>query len=135
MQHPKPFYTPSATQEGFSPRGPEGAEGPGSQSTPSVEPLPAVGASNVYPPPSPEKEVFAAPPADGLKPRPVSLPLPPRPPRHKAQFPSPRGPQSLHLSSGPEAQLSPAGPSWTRARAQPGDGPQMWPVPTPALPR
>ncbi|XP_006170356.1 proline-rich protein 22 [Tupaia chinensis] len=63
MQHPKPFYTPSATQEGFSPRGPEGAEGPGSQSTPSVEPLPAVGASNVYPPPSPEKEVFAAPPA------------------------------------------------------------------------
>ncbi|XP_039734399.1 proline-rich protein 22 isoform X2 [Pteropus medius] len=64
MQHPKPYYAPAAPQEGFSPQGLDGSEGPGSQPTPAcTEPLPAVGSSNLYQPPNPEKEVFAAPPA------------------------------------------------------------------------
>ncbi|KAB1259499.1 Proline-rich protein 22 [Camelus dromedarius] len=64
MQRPKPFYTPVAPQEGFSPPGLDGTEGLGSQPTPAcTEPLPAVGSSNLYHPPNPEKEVFPAPPA------------------------------------------------------------------------
>ncbi|XP_036315563.1 LOW QUALITY PROTEIN: proline-rich protein 22 [Pipistrellus kuhlii] len=64
MQHPKPFYTPAAPQEGFSPRGLDGTEGPGSQPAPAcTEPLPAVGSSNLYHPPNLEKEVFPGPPA------------------------------------------------------------------------
>lgn len=99
MQHPKPYYAPAAPQEGFSPQGLDGSEGPGSQPAPAcAEPLPAVGmsqgvagtgrpmrlgtkavptsfrvpptrlplftgSSNLYQPPNPEKEVFAAPPA------------------------------------------------------------------------
>ncbi|XP_027982201.1 proline-rich protein 22 [Eumetopias jubatus] len=64
MQHPKPFYAPTAPQEVFSPRGLDGTEGPGSQPAPTcTEPLPAVGSSNLYQPPNPEKEVFPAPPA------------------------------------------------------------------------
>ncbi|XP_037680168.1 proline-rich protein 22 [Choloepus didactylus] len=64
MQHPKPFYVPAAPQEAFSPQGLEGAEGPGSQPTPTcTEALPAVGSSNLYHPPNLEKEVFLAPPA------------------------------------------------------------------------
>nr|XP_019566311.1 PREDICTED: proline-rich protein 22 [Rhinolophus sinicus] len=64
MQHPKPFYAPTVSQEGFSPRGLDGTEGLGSQPTPTcMEPLPTVGSSNLYHPPNPEKEVFPAPPA------------------------------------------------------------------------
>ncbi|XP_006896493.1 PREDICTED: proline-rich protein 22 [Elephantulus edwardii] len=64
MQHPKPFYAPSAPQEGFSPKGLDSAEGPGSQPADCTEdplPLPA-GSSNLYHPPN-QKEAFAAPPA------------------------------------------------------------------------
>lgn len=70
MQHPKPFYTPAAPQEGFNPRGLDGTEGPGSQPTPAcTEPLPTVGSSNLYHPPNLEKEVFPGPPAGtGLPP-------------------------------------------------------------------
>ncbi|XP_004450282.1 proline-rich protein 22 [Dasypus novemcinctus] len=64
MQHPKPFYVPTAPQEAFSPQGLEGAEGPGSQPAAAcAEALPAVGSSNLYHPPDPEKEAFPAPPA------------------------------------------------------------------------
>ncbi|XP_031545529.2 proline-rich protein 22 isoform X2 [Vicugna pacos] len=64
MQRPKPFYTPVAPQDGFSPQGLDGTERLGSQPPPAcTEPLPAVGSSNLYHPPSPEKEVFPAPPA------------------------------------------------------------------------
>uniref|UniRef100_A0A8D2DN98 Proline rich 22 n=1 Tax=Sciurus vulgaris TaxID=55149 RepID=A0A8D2DN98_SCIVU len=65
MQHPKPFYPPTAPQEGFSPRGLESAEGLGSQPAPAgPEPAPAVAASNLlYQPLNPEKEAFPAPPA------------------------------------------------------------------------
>ncbi|XP_004689372.1 PREDICTED: proline-rich protein 22 [Condylura cristata] len=64
MQHPKPFFAPAAPQEGFSPRSLDNTEGPGSQPAPScTEPLLAVGSSNPYHPPNPEKEVFPAPPA------------------------------------------------------------------------
>ncbi|XP_007525013.1 proline-rich protein 22 [Erinaceus europaeus] len=59
MQHPQSSYTPGAPQEGFSPRGPDGVEGP-----PCPEPLPpAVGPASLYRPPNPEKEVYPAPPA------------------------------------------------------------------------
>ncbi|XP_046494273.1 proline-rich protein 22 [Equus quagga] len=60
MQHPKPFYAPATPQEGFSPRGPDGAEAPAPA---CPEPLPAVGVSNLYAAPNPEKEVFPVPPA------------------------------------------------------------------------
>ncbi|XP_004441320.1 PREDICTED: proline-rich protein 22 [Ceratotherium simum simum] len=64
MQHPKPLYAPTATQEGFSPRGLDGTEGPGGQPAPAcTEPLPTMGSSNLYHPPNPEKEVFPVPPA------------------------------------------------------------------------
>ncbi|XP_049737304.1 proline-rich protein 22 [Elephas maximus indicus] len=63
MQHSKPFYTPSAPQEGFSPRGLDGTEGPGSQPVACSETIPAVGSSNLYQSSNPEKEVFPAPPA------------------------------------------------------------------------
>ncbi|KAF0887329.1 PRR22 protein, partial [Crocuta crocuta] len=64
MQHPKPFYAPTAPQEVFGPRGLDGTEGPGSQPVPTcTEPLPTVGSSNLYQPLNPEKEVFPAPPA------------------------------------------------------------------------
>ncbi|KAG8519072.1 Proline-rich protein 22, partial [Galemys pyrenaicus] len=46
MQHPKPFFAPAVPQEGFSPRGLDSTEGPGSQPAPSCsEPLLAVGTS------------------------------------------------------------------------------------------
>lgn len=46
MQHPKPFYAPTAPQEVFGPRGLDGTEGPGSQPVPTcTEPLPTVGTS------------------------------------------------------------------------------------------
>ena len=46
MQHPKPFYTTAAPQEGFSPRGLDGTEGLGSPPTAAcTEPLPTVGMS------------------------------------------------------------------------------------------
>ncbi|XP_037361066.1 proline-rich protein 22 [Talpa occidentalis] len=64
MQHPKPFFAPAVPQESFSPGGLDSTEGPGSQPAPScTEPLLAVGSSNLYHPPNPEKEVFPAPPA------------------------------------------------------------------------
>lgn len=97
MQHPKPFYAPTAPQEGFSPQGLDATDGLGSQPTPAcTEPLSAVGmsrwgagtamgagtgalsaslrtppacllsstgSSNLYHPPTPEKEVFPTPPA------------------------------------------------------------------------
>ncbi|XP_055286590.1 proline-rich protein 22 [Moschus berezovskii] len=64
MQHPKPFYTPTAPQEGFSPQGVDATDGLGSQPIPAcTEPLSAVGSSNLYHPPTPEKEVFPTPPA------------------------------------------------------------------------
>ncbi|XP_054418248.1 proline-rich protein 22 [Pteronotus mesoamericanus] len=64
MQHPKPFYTTAAPQEGFSPQGLDGTEGQGGQPTPAcTEPLPTVGPSHLYHPPDLEKEVFPAPPA------------------------------------------------------------------------
>ncbi|XP_023373834.1 proline-rich protein 22 [Otolemur garnettii] len=64
MQHPKTFYAPAAPQEGFGPRGLEGAEGLGSQPTPAcAEPPPAVGSATLYHPENKEKEVFPAPPA------------------------------------------------------------------------
>ncbi|XP_057566110.1 proline-rich protein 22 [Hippopotamus amphibius kiboko] len=65
MQHPKPFYAPTAApQEGFSPRSLDATEGPSSQPAPAcTEPLPAVASSNLYHAPDPEKEVFPAPPA------------------------------------------------------------------------
>ncbi|XP_055422610.1 proline-rich protein 22 [Bubalus kerabau] len=64
MQHPKPFYAPTAPQEGFSPRGLDATDGLDSQPTPAcTEPLSAVGSSNLYHPPTPEKEVFPTPPA------------------------------------------------------------------------
>nr|XP_020022124.1 proline-rich protein 22 [Castor canadensis] len=61
MQHPKPFYPSTASQEGLSAQGLESTEGP----TPAgPEPLPAVASSNrPCQPPNPEKEVFPAPPA------------------------------------------------------------------------
>ncbi|KAM4887207.1 proline-rich protein 22 [Thomomys bottae] len=60
MQRPKPFYPPTAPQEGFSPRGLSSTEGMGAQ----PEPLPAVAASNLpCPPPNPEKDAFPGPPA------------------------------------------------------------------------
>uniref|UniRef100_A0A8I3RZJ7 Proline rich 22 n=1 Tax=Canis lupus familiaris TaxID=9615 RepID=A0A8I3RZJ7_CANLF len=64
MQHPKPFYAPTAPQEGFSPQGLDGTEGRGSQPAPAcTEPLPTVGSSNLYQPPNLDKEIFPAPPA------------------------------------------------------------------------
>ncbi|XP_006869085.1 PREDICTED: proline-rich protein 22 [Chrysochloris asiatica] len=63
MQHPKPFYVSSAPQEGFSPGSLDSAEGPVSQPVTSTEALPAVGSSNLYHSPNPEKEAFPAPPA------------------------------------------------------------------------
>ncbi|XP_029773882.1 proline-rich protein 22 [Suricata suricatta] len=64
MQHPESFYAPTAPQEGFSPRGLNDTEGPGSQPAPAcTEPLPAVGSSNLYQPLNPETEVFPTPPA------------------------------------------------------------------------
>ncbi|XP_075395093.1 proline-rich protein 22 [Tenrec ecaudatus] len=62
MQHPKPFYLPSAPQEGFSPRV-LGADGPGNQPVACTDALPTVGSSTLYHPPNSEKEVFPAPPA------------------------------------------------------------------------
>ncbi|KAM5309000.1 proline-rich protein 22 [Glossophaga mutica] len=64
MQHPKPFYTTAAAQEGFGPQGLDGTEGPGGPPTAAcTEPLPTVGSSNLYHSPDLEKEVFPAPPA------------------------------------------------------------------------
>ncbi|KAK2491781.1 hypothetical protein MC885_014394 [Smutsia gigantea] len=66
MQHPKPFYTPTGSQEGSGPWGLDGTEGSGSQPAAAcVESLPTVGtsSSDSYHPPNLEKEVFLGPPA------------------------------------------------------------------------
>ncbi|EHB15114.1 Proline-rich protein 22 [Heterocephalus glaber] len=65
MQHPEPFSTPVASQEGFSVQGLESMEGPGGRPVfTGTDPLPAMASANpLYQPPNPEKDVFPGPPA------------------------------------------------------------------------
>ncbi|KAM6168059.1 proline-rich protein 22 [Erethizon dorsatum] len=65
MQHPKPFSTSAASEEGFSPQGLESTAGPGGCPVlAGADPLPAMASVNLlYQPPNTEKDVFPVPPA------------------------------------------------------------------------